>query len=124
MSSAEGTGADLQEPSRILVVDDIPANIKSLNAILADDYRVAFATDWRTGLDLARRLQPDIILLDIMMPEMDGYEICRRLKSDAETRDIPVIFITALDNEADEEKGLAIRFARPSFVCGWEICCS
>lgn len=97
-----------REPSRILIVDDIPANIKSLNAILADDYRLAFATDWRKGLELARRLRPDIILLDVMMPEMDGYEICRRLKSDEETQDIPVIFITALDNEADEEKGLAI----------------
>jgi diguanylate cyclase (GGDEF)-like protein len=90
-----------------LIVDDIPANIKSLNAILADDYNVIFATDWRKGLELAGRMSPDIILLDIMMPDMDGYEICRRLKSDSETREIPVIFITALDGEADEEKGLS-----------------
>jgi diguanylate cyclase (GGDEF)-like protein len=102
----EGNGS--QEPSRILIVDDIAANVKTLNAILGDEYRITFATDWRKGLELARRLRPDIILLDVMMPEMDGYEICRRLKSDAQTRDIPVIFITALDNEADEEKGLAI----------------
>jgi diguanylate cyclase (GGDEF)-like protein len=93
--------------SRILIVDDIPANIKSLNAILADDYNVIFATDWRKGLELAGRMSPDIILLDIMMPDMDGYEICRRLKSESETREIPVIFITALDTEADEEKGLS-----------------
>jgi diguanylate cyclase (GGDEF)-like protein len=95
------------ERSRILVVDDIPANIKSLNAILTDDYNVIFATDWRKGLELAGRKSPDIILLDIMMPDMDGYEICRRLKSDARTREIPVIFITALVGEADEEKGLS-----------------
>ncbi len=96
------------ERPRILVVDDIPANIKSLNAILAEDYNVIFATDWRKGLELAAHKSPDIILLDIMMPDMDGYEICRRLKSDAHTREIPVIFITALNSEADEEKGLAI----------------
>jgi len=93
--------------SRILIVDDIPANIKSLNAILADDYNVIFAADWRKGLELAGRMSPDIILLDIMMPDMDGYEICRRLKSESETMEIPVIFITALDSEADEEKGLS-----------------
>lgn len=108
MSDAEPRDVGLRECPRILVIDDIPANIKSLSGILAGDYNIVFATDWRKGLDLARRLSPDIILLDIMMPDMDGYEICRRLKSEAETRDIPVIFITALDSEADEEKGLAI----------------
>jgi diguanylate cyclase (GGDEF)-like protein len=95
------------ERPRILIVDDISANIKSLNAILADDYNIIFATDWRKGLELAGRMSPDIVLLDIMMPDMDGYEICRRLKSESETREIPVIFITALDGEADEEKGLS-----------------
>jgi len=105
--SAPKDGECRQNP-RILVIDDIPANIKSLNGILGSDYTIVFATDWRKGLELARRSHPDIILLDIMMPDMDGYEICRRLKSETETRDIPVIFITALDSEADEEKGLAI----------------
>jgi diguanylate cyclase (GGDEF)-like protein len=108
LSGGNGKQGGPHERPRILVVDDIPANIKSLNAILAEDYNVIFASDWRKGLELAGRKSPDIILLDIMMPEMDGYEICRRLKSDAETREIPVIFITALDGEADEEKGLAI----------------
>lgn len=106
-----GASADSGAPRgrpRILIVDDIPANIKLLNGILGEDYDIVFATDWRKGLVLARRKQPDIILLDIMMPEMDGYEICRRLKSGTRTRNIPVIFITALDSEADEEKGLAI----------------
>lgn len=108
MSGGNGKSGGTRERPRILIVDDIPANIKSLNAILAEDYNVIFATDWRKGLELAGRMSPDIILLDIMMPDMDGYEICRRLKSDAWTREIPVIFITALDGEADEEKGLAI----------------
>ena len=94
--------------ARILIIDDIPANIKSLNGILAEDYEISFATDWKTGLEIAERTNPDLILLDIMMPEMDGFEICRRLKAGSATRAIPVIFITALDGEADEEKGLAI----------------
>ncbi len=107
MSDENGKDGGPCERPRILIVDDIPANIKSLNAILADDYNVIFATDWRKGLELAGRMSPDIVLLDIMMPDMDGYEICRRLKSESETREIPVIFITALDSEADEEKGLS-----------------
>ncbi|MBE9554311.1 MAG: diguanylate cyclase [Proteobacteria bacterium] len=107
MSDENGKDGDPHERPRILIVDDIPANVKSLNAILADDYNIIFATDWRKGLELAGRMSPDIVLLDIMMPDMDGYEICRRLKSESETREIPVIFITALDGEADEEKGLS-----------------
>jgi len=108
MNEAAPKDGESRQNPRILVIDDIPANIKSLNGILGSDYTIVFATDWRKGLELARRSHPDIILLDIMMPDMDGYEICRRLKSETETRDIPVIFITALDSEADEEKGLAI----------------
>jgi diguanylate cyclase (GGDEF)-like protein len=96
------------DQARVLIVDDIPANIKTLHAILGDSYRLHFATDWRKGLELARGLLPDIVLLDVMMPELDGYEICRQLKSETDTRDIPVVFITALGSEEDEEKGLAI----------------
>lgn len=96
------------ELPRILVIDDIPANIKSLNGILAADYSILFATHWEKALEIAGRTLPDLILLDIMMPDMDGYEICRRLKADPATQEIPVIFITALDSDADEEKGLAI----------------
>jgi diguanylate cyclase (GGDEF)-like protein len=103
----EKNGCDADKP-RILVVDDIAANIKVLNGILGEEYNISFATDWRKGLDVARRVRPDIILLDVMMPEIDGYEICRRLKSETETKDIPVIFVTARGSEADEEKGLAI----------------
>lgn len=103
-----GGSIDPVEQARILIVDDIPANIKSLNGILADEYEISFATDWKTGLEIAERTHPDLILLDIMMPEMDGFEICRRLKAMPATQEIPVIFITALDGEADEAKGLAI----------------
>lgn len=99
--------ADSRERSRILIVDDIPDNVKSLNAILEDDYSISFATYWKKALEIAGRTLPDLILLDILMPDMDGYEICRRLKSDPVTRDIPVVFITALDGEAEEEKGLS-----------------
>ena len=108
MNGAMETGVDTVDQARVLIVDDIPANIKTLHGILGDSYRLHFATDWRKGLELARRLLPDIILLDVMMPELDGYEICRRLKSETGTRDIPVVFITALGSEEDEEKGLAI----------------
>jgi len=103
----DGDDAASRERSRILIVDDIPDNIKSLNAILEDDYSISFATYWTKALEIAGRTLPDLILLDILMPDMDGYEICRRLKSDPTTRDIPIVFITALDGEAEEEKGLA-----------------
>ncbi len=93
---------------RILIVDDVPSNIKSLNAILVGEYDTSFATDWEKALELAGRTLPDLILLDIMMPGMDGFEICRRLKSDPVTRDIPIIFVTALAGAQDEEKGLAM----------------
>lgn len=99
--------ADSRGRARILLVDDATDNIKSLNGILEDEYSISFATYWKKALELAARTLPDLILLDILMPDMDGYEICRRLKADPATRDIPVIFITALDGEADEEKGLA-----------------
>ena len=107
MNASQREDSISRERSRILIVDDIPDNIKSLNAILEDDYSISFATYWKKALEIAGRTLPDLILLDILMPDMDGYEICRRLKADPTTRDIPVIFITALDGEAEEEKGLA-----------------
>ncbi len=91
----------------ILIVDDVPANIKVLGNALKKDYTVRFATDGLKALEIAQSSSPpDIILLDIMMPGMDGYEVCRRLKASEQTRDIPVIFITALNEEEDETKGL------------------
>jgi len=93
-------------PAEILVVDDIPANLKLLTSILADrGYLIRPASSGQLALrSLAVRL-PDLILLDVKMPDMDGYEVCRRLKSDEMSRDIPVIFISALDETQDKVKG-------------------
>lgn len=93
----------------ILIVDDVPANIQTLADILKDKYRIKVATDGYRCLELARQEpQPDLILLDIEMPGISGFEVCKQLKADALTQDIPVIFVTASDQEEDEEKGLQI----------------
>jgi two-component system cell cycle response regulator len=93
--------------ARILVVDDIDANVRLLEAKLsAEYYDVLSATDGVTALAMAAAEKPDIILLDVMMPGMDGFQVCRRLKEDAATRHIPVVLITALDGRADRIAGL------------------
>ena len=100
----------MDEPHKhsILIVDDVPANIKVLGESLKADYRIRLATDGEKALKMAASTTPpDIVLLDIVMPKMDGYEVCRRLKEDPTTRNIPVIFITAMAEEEDETKGLA-----------------
>lgn len=89
----------------VLIVDDTETNIDVLLDILSDAYEVSVALDGESAIEIAVDDQPDIILLDIMMPGMDGYEVCRRLKRLEETRDIPVIFITAKTEVADEAKG-------------------
>ena len=91
---------------KILIVDDTPANIEILNEVLQNDYAIFFATNGSDALHIAQREIPDLILLDIMMPEMDGYEVCARIKADARIHQIPVIFITAMSDEEDEAKGL------------------
>jgi diguanylate cyclase (GGDEF)-like protein len=117
------TGAPTAEaatPShRILVVDDVPENIRILQKILADQGTVFFARDGRGGLAQVERNRPDLILLDVRMPGMDGYEVCRVLKDDPETRQIPIIFVTGADGEADEVAGLemgAIDYIRKPFA--------
>lgn len=90
----------------ILVVDDTPANVTILESILGEDHKVLTAMDGEAGLDMVYAHRPDLILLDIMMPGMDGYEVCRRLREDQKTRNIPVIFITAMSEADDEAKGL------------------
>ena len=91
----------------ILVVDDMPANIDILVGLLSDKYRVKAARNGRKALEIARSATPpDLILMDVVMPEMDGYEACRRLKSESDTAAIPVIFVTTLADDEDEEKGL------------------
>src|SRR3954451_13579926 len=93
--------------ARILVVDDIEANVRVLEAKLtAEYYDVISATDGSTALAMAAADTPDIILLDIMMPGMDGFEVCRRLKDDPLTRHIPVVLVTALDGRGDRIQGL------------------
>lgn len=93
--------------ARILVVDDQPANVRMLEAkLLAEYYDVCTAQNGHDAIDLARREQPDLILLDIMMPGIDGYETCQRLKADLQTRHIPVIMVTALDQREDRIRGL------------------
>ncbi|MDA3791474.1 MAG: response regulator [Desulfobacula sp.] len=90
---------------QILVVDDEPNNRKLLNQILKDNYQLAFAVDGKQAFEIAKQVQPDLILLDIMMPVMDGYEVCQKLKSDTKTKRIPVIFTTAMNEVEDEILG-------------------
>lgn len=93
----------------VLVIDDSPQILSIVTDFLKHTYRLKAANNGEKGLRLAASApKPDIILLDIMMPEMNGHEVCQRLKEDRLTRDIPVIFLTAMNNEADEEAGLAL----------------
>ena len=91
----------------VLVVDDTPDNVSILNAALMDEYTIKVATRGKKAIEIAMTTPVDIILLDVMMPEMDGFETCRRLKAEPQTRSIPVIFITARGEIEDEAKGLA-----------------
>jgi CheY-like chemotaxis protein len=94
---------------RLLIVDDAPANIKLLGEAFRRDYKVSCCTSGEAALRMAgSAAPPDLVLLDIEMPGMDGYEVCRRLTQDPATRDIPVIFITARSSEADETRGLEL----------------
>lgn len=100
-----------ERPSKgnILIVDDTPANLELLNTILTRaGYEVCVAVDGSTGLEGARYGKPDLVLLDIMMPGMNGYDVCRCLKENRETRDIPVIFISALDDALDKVKAFTV----------------
>jgi len=90
----------------VLLVDDEPVNIKILSDVLKDEYDVMFAMGGEEGIRLALELRPDLILLDVMMPDMDGYEVCAKLLGDPRTATIPVIFVTALGSTAHEVRGL------------------
>ena len=98
----------MTERPTILLVDDEVANIEILSAALEDDYELCFAISGEEALHLARTVLPDLILLDVMMPGMDGYEVCRRLKSDPLVADVPVIFTTALGEQEAEVRGLQV----------------
>ncbi|CAH1749118.1 Two-component system response regulator [Thauera humireducens] len=95
----------LDERPKILVVDDEPTNLQVLRQILQGDYRLLFARDGEKALQLAADERPHLILLDVMMPGLNGLETCRRLKSGTTTRAIPVIFVTALSEASDESAG-------------------
>jgi len=92
----------------LLLVDDEPSNLHVLNQILHDDYHLLFAKDGKTALELSREKKPDLILLDVMMPEFSGYDVCNELKQDYRTAKIPVIFISALSDTTDETHGFAV----------------
>jgi putative two-component system response regulator len=97
------------EKAIILVIDDTPDNIVLLSDVLRDRYRVKVANSGERGLQVATKgTPPDLILLDVMMPEMDGYEVCRQLKSQNSTRAIPIIFLTARSDAEDERHGLEL----------------
>jgi putative two-component system response regulator len=92
----------------ILIVDDTEANVDLLVEALGEDYDLAVAMDGQSALRIANETPPDLILLDIMMPGMDGYEVCERLKAHSATQSIPVVFLTAMSGDEDEAKGLAL----------------
>lgn len=92
----------------LLLVDDEATNLKVLRHTLQNDYRLLFARDGQSALELADKERPDLILLDVMMPGMSGHDVCRQLKQDSELQAVPVIFVTALAESSDEELGLEL----------------
>lgn len=93
--------------NKVLIVDDTPENLRVLGEILTKDgHEVRVAINGNQGLEIARSTSIDLILLDVMMPDLNGYEVCLLLKKDAKTKDVPVIFLTALDSPEDEARGL------------------
>ncbi|MEO5347021.1 MAG: diguanylate cyclase [Magnetococcus sp. YQC-9] len=108
---------DEHSREKILIVDDIPINLTLLTELLAEEYDVIQASNGRSALEKASALKPDLVLLDIMMPDMDGFEVCRQLKVQPQTRSIPVIFVTAKTDADDVSRGMALGavdyFAKP-----------
>lgn len=96
------------EKAKILIIDDEPTNLQILNEILKNDYTLYFAKDAKKGWELAETERPNLILLDVMMPETTGYDLCQKLKTNDITKFIPVIFVTALTDVGDEEKGFSL----------------
>ncbi len=94
--------------SRILIVDDVKANVDVLVHALRDEYKLAVALDGESALRNAEKAVPDLVLLDIMMPGIDGYEVCRRLRASEATRRVPVMFLSALEDVANKTKGFEV----------------
>lgn len=104
MSNAENSAP---QKSKILIADDNQQNCELLQAYLDDlEAEVSVAYDGQQALDMARQVNPDLILLDIMMPKMSGFEVCSKLKADPATQDIPIVMVTALNEIADIERGV------------------
>lgn len=99
---------DLGRKQRILIVDDVRLNTKILESALGDEYELSIASNGKEALAMVRTEMPDLILLDIIMPEMDGYEVCAELQRNEKTRDIPIIFLTALEGDENEAYGLEL----------------
>lgn len=93
---------------RILLIDDEPEIRRFVEVLLRHEYLLELAANGGEGLEAARRFQPDLILLDLFMPGMDGFEVCRQLKNDPQVRDIPVAMFTAVARKQEREKGLAL----------------
>lgn len=98
----------LTDEKTLLLVDDEPTNLQVLRNVLSDDYRLLFAKDGTRALELARSKKPDLILLDVMMPGMSGYEVCETLQADPGTSQIPIIFVTAMSEASDEAHGFKL----------------
>lgn len=97
----------VQPPSKILIADDNVPNCELLDAYLSDEgHEIVFAYDGRETLQAVAEHHPDLILLDIMMPRLSGYEVCQQLKQDRQTRDIPILMVTALNEKGDIERAV------------------
>jgi adenylate cyclase len=105
-----GKALGLTQTAKILVVDDLPANLRLLGNLLREQgyQQVRLAPSGKLALESACRFQPDLILLDIMMPEMDGYDVCKALKANPQTQDIPIVFLSALGEDMDKAKAFAV----------------
>jgi CheY-like chemotaxis protein/class 3 adenylate cyclase len=108
MATASDDMEDTERAMTILIVDDVVENIEVLAGVFEDAYDVRFALSGADALSAMESGDIDLVLLDVMMPDMDGYEVCRRLKAEPRTCEVPIIFVTARDDEQDEETGLAI----------------
>lgn len=98
---------DTAKPPRILIVDDMPRNAELLEAYLAEeDYELRIAADGEQALEMVAEWKPDLLLLDIMMPKISGFEVCKSVKSDPATRHVAILVVTALDKSADVEKAV------------------
>jgi len=97
------------EKAKILVVDDIPENIHTLKNLLKEEYSIIASTSGEKAIGLVKKDPSiDLIILDILMPQMDGYEVCQILKADENTKHIPIVFVTSLNDIRSEEKGLSL----------------